>query len=35
MIMLADVEQVLSIEAHGEAFYWATHQGAEIDLMRK
>ncbi|MBX3025269.1 ATP-binding protein [bacterium] len=27
------IEQVLAIEAHDEAFFWATHQGAEIDLL--
>ena len=27
------IEQVLSTEAHDEAFFWATHQGAEIDLV--
>ena len=27
------IEQVLSVEAHDEAFFWATHQGAEIDLI--
>jgi len=27
------VEQVLAAEAHDEAWFWATHQGAEIDLI--
>lgn len=27
------IEQVLAHEPHDEAFYWATHQGAEIDLL--
>lgn len=27
------VEQVLATEPHDEAFFWATHQGAEIDLV--
>lgn len=27
------IEQVLSSEPHDEAFFWATHQGAEIDLV--
>lgn len=27
------VEQVLQTEPHDEAFFWATHQGAEIDLI--
>ncbi len=27
------IEQVLMMEAHDEAFFWATHQGAEIDLI--
>ena len=27
------VEQVLAAEAHDEAFFWSTHQGAEIDLV--
>ncbi len=27
------IEQVLAIEPHDEAFFWATHQGAEIDLI--
>ena len=27
------IEQVLATEPHGEAFFWATHQGAEIDLI--
>lgn len=26
-------EQVLATEPHDEAFFWATHQGAEIDLL--
>jgi predicted AAA+ superfamily ATPase len=27
------VEQVLTTEPHDEAFFWATYQGAEIDLI--
>lgn len=27
------LEQVLGSEAHDEAFFWATHQGAEMDLV--
>ncbi len=27
------IEQVLATEKHDEAFFWATHQGAEIDLI--
>ena len=27
------IEQVLATEPHGDAFFWATHQGAEIDLI--
>ena len=27
------IEQVLAVEAHDEAWFWATHQGAEIDLI--
>jgi predicted AAA+ superfamily ATPase len=27
------IEQVLVAELHDEAFFWATHQGAEIDLI--
>lgn len=27
------IEQVLRTEPHDEAFFWATHQGAEIDLV--
>jgi len=27
------IEQLLMREPHDEAFFWATHQGAEIDLM--
>ena len=27
------IEQVLGAEAHDEAFFWATHQGAEMDLI--
>lgn len=27
------IEQVLMKEPHDEAFFWATHQGAEIDLI--
>ena len=26
-------EQVLAVEPHDEAYFWATHQGAEIDLI--
>ena len=26
------IEQVLAAEPHDEAYFWATHQGAEIDL---
>jgi len=26
-------EQVLTAESHDEAFFWSTHQGAEIDLI--
>jgi predicted AAA+ superfamily ATPase len=26
-------EQVLALEDHDEAFFWATHQGAEMDLV--
>lgn len=29
------VEQVLATEPHDEAFFWATHQGAEIDLVMR
>ena len=29
------IEQVLLNEAHDEAWFWATHQGAEIDLVLK
>ena len=29
----AVVEQLFRIEPHDEAFFWATHQGAEIDLI--
>ncbi len=29
------IEQVLMTQAHDEAFFWATHQGAEIDLILK
>ena len=29
------IEQVLLNEAHDEAWFWATHQGAEIDLILK
>jgi len=29
------IEQVLLAEPHDEAFFWATHQGAEIDLVLK
>ena len=27
------IEQVLAAEPHDEAFFWGTHQGAEIDLI--
>ena len=27
------MEQVLSVEPHDEALFWATHQGAEMDLV--
>jgi predicted AAA+ superfamily ATPase len=27
------IEQVLATEPHDEAFFWATHQGAEVDLI--
>ncbi len=27
------IEQVLRTQSHDEAFFWATHQGAEIDLI--
>ena len=27
------IEQVLAAEPHDEAFFWATHQGAEVDLI--
>jgi hypothetical protein len=27
------IEQILETEPHDEAFFWATHQGAEIDLV--
>jgi uncharacterized protein len=27
------VEQILATETHHEAWFWATHQGAEIDLL--
>jgi len=27
------IEQILQTERHDEAFFWATHQGAEIDLV--
>lgn len=27
------VEQILAAEPHDEAYFWATHQGAEIDLV--
>lgn len=27
------LEQILMTEPHDEAFFWATHQGAEIDLV--
>lgn len=27
------IEQILMTEAHDEAYFWATHQGAELDLL--
>ena len=27
------IEQILMMESHDEIFFWATHQGAEIDLI--
>lgn len=27
------IEQILMTESHDEAFFWATHQGAEMDLL--
>lgn len=27
------IEQILTTEAHDDAYFWATHQGAEIDLI--
>ena len=27
------IEQILMTQAHDEAFFWASHQGAEIDLI--
>lgn len=27
------IEQILAAEPHDEAYFWATHQGAEIDLV--
>jgi predicted AAA+ superfamily ATPase len=27
------IEQILMTEPHDEAFFWATHQGAEMDLI--
>jgi len=27
------IEQMLMMEPHDEVFFWATHQGAEIDLI--
>jgi predicted AAA+ superfamily ATPase len=27
------IEQVLAVEPHDDAWFWATHQGAEIDLI--
>ncbi len=27
------IEQLLKTEPHDEVFFWATHQGAEIDLI--
>ncbi len=27
------IEQILATQPHDEAFFWATHQGAEIDLI--
>ena len=29
------IEEVLALEQPDEAFFWATHQGAEIDLIMK
>lgn len=29
------IEQLLMTEPHDEAFFWATHQGAEIDLIMR
>jgi predicted AAA+ superfamily ATPase len=29
------IEQVLATEPHAEAAFWATHQGAEVDLLLK
>lgn len=29
------IEQVLRAEPHDDAFFWATHQGAEIDLIMR
>jgi len=29
------IEQILRTEPHDEAFFWGTHQGAEIDLVLK
>jgi hypothetical protein len=27
------IEQILMTEPHDDAYFWATHQGAEIDLI--
>ena len=27
------IDQVLAVEPHDDAYFWATHQGAEIDLI--
>lgn len=27
------IEQLLAVEPHDDAWYWATHQGAEVDLV--
>jgi len=29
------IEQILAAEADGEAWFWATHQGAEVDLVMR
>lgn len=33
MLIPLVIEQVLAAEPHNEAWFWATHQGAEIDLL--